>query len=65
LIQFKKTIGNQKEYCSFIQKHYKNKSMLDGVTATQHFLREIERKNKRSNYHYILSNLRMSICELG
>jgi len=65
LIQFKKTIGNQKEYCDFIQKHYKNLSMLDGVTETQHFLREIERKNKRYNYHYILSNLRMSICELG
>ena len=65
LIQFKKTIGNQKEYCNFIQKHYKNKSMLDGVTETHRFLKEIERKNKRSNYHYILSNLRMSICELG
>ena len=65
LIQFKKTTGNQKEYCNFIQKHYKNSSMLNGVTETQRFLKEIERKNKRSNYHYILSNLRMSICELG
>jgi len=65
LLQFKKTFSNQKEYCDFIKKNYKTKSLLEGIKETEHFLKQIERKNKRSNYHYILSNLRMSICELG
>ena len=65
LLQFKKTSSNQKEYCDFIKKNYKTKSLLEGIKETEHFLAQIERKNKRSNYQYILSNLRMSICELG
>jgi hypothetical protein len=65
LLQFKKTFSNQKEYCSFIEKNYKTKTMLTGVSETQHFINELERKNKTVNYKYILSNLRMSICELG
>jgi len=65
LLQFKKTSSNQKEYCDFIKKNYKTKSLLSSIKETEHFLGQIERKNKRSNYHYILSNLRMSICELG
>jgi hypothetical protein len=65
LLQFKKTSSNQKEYCDFIKKNYKTKGLLSSIKETEHFLEQIERKNKRSNYHYILSNLRMSICELG
>ena len=65
LLQFKKTSSNQKEYCDFIKKNYKTKSLFEGIKETEHFLVQIERKNKRSNYQYILSNLRMSICELG
>jgi hypothetical protein len=61
LIQFKKTQSNQLEYCKFIEKNYKIKSMLSGVKETENFLHSINKKNK----NYILSNLRMSICELG
>lgn len=64
LLQFKKTIANQKEYCKFIEKNYKTTSMKSGIEETEVFLRTIERKNKKANYHYILSNLRMSICEM-
>ena len=64
LLQFKKTIANQNEYCKFIEKNYKTRSMLAGVRETTDFLRTIERKNKKANYQYILSNLRMSICEM-
>ena len=63
LLQFKKTIKNQKELCKFIDKNYKTKSMLNGVVETQSFLNNIKTYNK--NPSYILSNLRMSICELG
>jgi len=68
LLQFKKTISNQKEYCKFIEKNYRIKTMLSGINETGNFLHSLERKNKRAkteNYQYILSNLRMSICEMG
>jgi len=65
LLQFKKTISSQKEYCKFIEKNYKINTMLAGVNETSVFLHSLERKNKKKNYNYVLSNLRMSICEMG
>ena len=64
LLQFKKTPTSQKEYCKFIEKNYKTSSMLNGITETQKFFNKIQ-KSKKPNLHYILSNLRMSICEMG
>jgi hypothetical protein len=64
LLQFKKSTSNQKEYCNFIEKNYKTRSILDSIKETTTFLNFIDRKNKTANYKYILSNLRMSICEL-
>jgi hypothetical protein len=68
LLQFKKTIPNQNEFCRFIQKNYKSKSMLDSINYTQQFLLQLMKKkkiNNNENFHYLLNNLRMSICELG
>jgi hypothetical protein len=65
LLQFKKTIKNQSDFCNFIANHYKSSSMLNGVTETKSFLNDIRKKSKKINLSYILSNLRMSICELG
>lgn len=65
LLQFKKTIKNQSEFCKFIANHYKSSSMLNGVSETKSFLNELHKKNKKINLSYVLSNLRMSICELG
>jgi hypothetical protein len=63
LLNFKKTIGNQREFCKFIEKKYKNKSMLNGIYESQDFLSKLKRK--KEHHKFILSNLRMSICELG
>jgi hypothetical protein len=63
LLQFKKTFSNQMEYCKFIEKNYKKKCMLDAVKETTVFLRSIDKNNKK--IQFVLSNLRMSICELG
>ena len=63
LLNFKKTIGNQNEFCEFIRKNYKTKSMLEGVDESEDFLSKVKRK--KGNSKYILSNMRMSICELG
>jgi hypothetical protein len=64
ILQFKKTILNQSEYCKFIEKNYKTKSMLDGVKYAEDFLYKMN-KNKKQNSNYLLTNMRMSICELG
>jgi hypothetical protein len=63
LLDFKKTIGNQREFCKFIQRNYKTKSMLDGIHEAENFLSKLP--SKKGNMRYILSNMRMSICELG
>ena len=64
LLQFKKVLSNQKDFCYFIEKNYKTTSMLNSVDDTQIFLNKLK-KNKITKLNYILSNLRMSICELG
>lgn len=63
ILNFKKTIGNQTLFCEFIKKNYKSKSMLDAIDETENFIFKL--KKKKGNLKYILSNMRMSICELG
>lgn len=68
LLQFKKTIANQKQFCLFIEKYYKTKNMTESVKATEHFLQTIQQYNKpntTTNVNYLLKNMRMSICELN
>lgn len=65
LLQFKKTIKHQMDFCKFIENNYKSKSMLIGVSETKSFFNESLKKGKKINLTYILTNLRMSICELG
>jgi hypothetical protein len=63
LLDFKKTIGNQIQFCKFIEKNYKIKSLLDGINESHAFLSKI--KKKKGGNKFILSNMRMSICEMG
>lgn len=63
LLNFKKTKESQEEFCKFILKNYRTYSMLDGIHESEIFLSII--KKKKGNHKFILSNLRMSICELG
>jgi len=65
LLQFNKTPSNQREFCKFIEKNHKTASMLDNINNSQSFLEKINKKGVKPNLSYILSNLRMSICELG
>jgi hypothetical protein len=68
LLQFKKTISNQQAYCDLIKKNYKTQSMLVSLSEAEIFLSKLMRendKNKNKNISYVLSNMRMSICELG
>jgi hypothetical protein len=64
LLNFKKTLENQKEFCRFIERNYKTNSLLDNINETNIFYSKIYAK-KNKNLNDILLNLRMSICELG
>ena len=69
LLQFKKTSSNQSEYCKFIEKNYKSKSMLENVKYMEEFYGKFKEQNFKSNENegagFIINNMRMSICEMG
>jgi hypothetical protein len=65
LLQFKKTTSNLESYCNFIEKKYKTKNLLDGISCTEKLLLKLNKKQKKNNIIYLLKNLRMTICELG
>lgn len=63
LLQFKTTTVNLNEFCKFIGKKYKTKSMLDGVSCSERLFKGISKDKKELKY--LVNNLRMTICELG
>ena len=65
LLQFKKTSQNQLEFCEFIKKNYKSASMMKHIKETSEFYKKLHKKSKKKKLSYILTTLRMSICELG
>lgn len=58
LLQFKKTKSTQLAYCALIANNYKTKSMMNGMDENNKLIYQ----NRIPNY--ILSNLRMTICEM-
>jgi hypothetical protein len=69
ILQFKKTPFGQQEFCNYIEKNYKTSGFLNGIDKTEEFLNKLQKNSgkntEKNNSDYILSNLRMSICELG
>jgi hypothetical protein len=70
LIAFKKTIANQQKFCEFIEKNYKSASMLENIDNSELFLEQLKKKKNNAvitqkTKHFLLTNLRMTICELG
>ncbi len=70
LIAFKKTIANQKSFCEFIEKNYKSASMLENIDNSELFLEQLKKNKSKAamnekTKHFLLTNLRMTICELG
>jgi hypothetical protein len=65
LLQFKKTTTNQIDLVKFIEKNYKTKSMLQGISCMEAFLQKIMHSNKSKKSKYVLNTMRMTICEMG
>lgn len=70
LLQFKKTISNQLNFCNFIIQKHRYSKMLDNINCIEIFYKKLKSKMKKNienknQLNYILNNLRMTICELG
>jgi hypothetical protein len=69
LFAFKKTYANQDSFCNFIDTHYKTSCMTENVNSSEDFLNYIKNTSKNKIHpktkKILLSNLRMTICELG
>lgn len=63
LLQFRKTPTNIKDFCNFIEKNYKTKSMIENIERTEEMFYAI--KGKKNMNEFITTNLRMSVCEMG
>ncbi len=59
ILQFKQTQHHIIEYCRYIEKKYKTKSMLESIEHAEKLI-----KTHKTD-KYLLTNMRMSICELG
>lgn len=69
LLQFKKTRESQLQFCAFIEKNYRTKSMLQNVHNTELFFGKFNNFHKTVKHDkhlkFLLNNMRMTICELG
>ena len=69
LLQFKKTTSNINDFCKFIEKNYKTTSMIESVESMEIFMAKLQNGKKNikniKELEYILTNMRMTICELG
>jgi len=65
LLQFKKTTTNLMEFCNFIKRNYKSKLMLDNVISSEVCLQKMKNEKKNNTHHFLLTNMRMSVCEMG
>jgi hypothetical protein len=67
LLQFKKTSNNLNEFCNFIQNNYRTKSMLDNVKSAEKCYDNLKKNysHKKKGVNYLMTNMRMSVCELG
>jgi hypothetical protein len=65
LLQFKKTNTNLDHFCTFIESHYKTKKMTNDIRCFEQLFKMVKTSNAKKDTKYLLSNLRMTICELG
>jgi len=64
LLMFNKTPKSQYDFCKFIEKNYKSTRMIHNVVETERMYDDLQNK-KITNLNYLLSSLRMSVCDLG
>lgn len=69
IIQFKQTEETQEAFCQYIESKYKTADILKNVSCAERFVDKLVKRvektqDKNHTIHYILKNLRLSLCEL-
>lgn len=64
ILQFKKSLGNMTDFCDFVSKNYKTKSLLNAIHCTEEYFIHLSTQ-KMKDLPFILNNMRMTICEMG
>jgi len=69
MLQFKKTVETQNRFCDFIATRYKHSEFLYNIDCSERLINKIKKglKKHSTNVNYstfLLSNLRMTLCEL-
>jgi len=72
IFQFKKTKGSLNSLCKFIETKYKSAKFLEEIECTEQILKHVKHetpnvsnRDKQRDIQYLLTNLRMTMCELG
>lgn len=65
ILNFEKTEKNQMQFCDFLKKNYKTQNILSKIERASKILSTIKTKKGNGNNKFVLSNMRMTICELG
>ena len=63
LLQFKKTITNQKEFCKFIFQNSDSSSFLEGIVWAEKLFKTVSRKKSSEETRFLLKNMRMTVTE--
>jgi len=64
ILQFHKTTEHTNKFCDFIGQNYNIPSLLNGVLCSEKLLNKIKQNTKNKTGKYILTNLRLSLCEI-
>lgn len=65
IFSFTKTKETQEEFCKFIEKNYKSKHLSERIHDMEVFNKQLHAKRECKSIEYMLTNMRMSIIELG
>lgn len=65
LFAFRHTVKNQTAFCAYIHAHYQSRDMMQGLHEGNRLLRHLHSKPRSKGVAFLLSNLRMTVCELG
>ena len=61
LLDFKKTMSHQREFCKYIENHYKTVSMLKNV----HYFEDILLQTNTKKNRFLKNNMRMTMIEMA
>lgn len=64
LLSFRKTASKQREFCNFIKKHHRARSMAEHSEEARAFLQRLRTEEARLGTTFMLTNMRMTACEL-